>query len=119
MKTALNYNLRVFVGVSNSSNGEVSSATRFVYHQDGERLWGEYSGGSILSGHLQGRVFPDGSLEFLYHHENVDGALMAGRCESPPVVSDSGRLQLRERWQWFTGDQSAGESIVEEAAPQV
>ena len=60
----LNYHLRQFRGKSNSANGEVSPHTVFTYYQQGDRLWGEYAGGDIRRGHLQGKVQPDGSLFF-------------------------------------------------------
>ena len=110
----LNYHLRQFRGKSNSANGEVSPHTVFTYYQQGDRLWGEYAGGDILRGHLQGKVQPDGSLFFLYHHENTAGECMAGQCHSSPSLGENGQLLLRERWQWFTGDQSSGHSEVEE-----
>lgn len=110
----MNYDNRIFRGKTNSDNGEVSESTRFYYHQSGDQVWAEYSGGDIVRGHLQGKVFHDGSLEFLYHHENLNGELAAGRCRSLPAQSNDGKIILRENWQWFTGDQSEGMSEVEE-----
>lgn len=110
----MNYNNRIFRGKTNSDNGEVSGSTRFHYHQSGDQVWAEYSGGAIVKGHLQGKVFRDGSLEFLYHHENLSGELMAGRCRSFPDQSIDGKIVLKEKWKWFTGDQSEGSSEVEE-----
>ena len=110
----INYDGRRFRGRSNSSNGEVDATTMFRYTQLGERLTGEYAGGSVIAGQLLGIVHTDGSLEFCYHHINADGVLMAGLCHSTPSLDDSGVLCLRERWQWLTGDQSSGESEVEE-----
>lgn len=104
MKTAIHLNGRQFQGVTNSETGEVSPATRFEYFQEGSRIWGTYSGGAIRSGHLQGKILEDGRLEFLYHHENIDGDLMAGHCLSRVEVGPSGQLKLLEQWQWFTGD---------------
>lgn len=110
----MNYDGRIFEGRKNSSNGQVSQATRFTYHQRGERVWADYAGGQIVRGHLQGKVYSDGRLEFLYHHESVAGELMAGTCVSRPHYDDAGRLVLQERWRWFTGDQSSGDSEVVE-----
>lgn len=112
----MNYNNRIFRGKVNSVNGEVSEATRFHYHQSGNQVWAEYSGGDIVKGHLQGKVYSDGSLEFLYHHENVNGELMAGQCKSIPNQSPDGKIVLKESWKWFTGDHSAGVSEVEEVS---
>ncbi len=110
----INYDNRAFRGRVNTDNGEVSDVTRFHYRQDGARLWASYSGGSVITGHLLGHVNEDDSLEFVYHHINVDGELMAGRCCSTPTIESDGRLVMNESWQWMTGDQSAGTSQVEE-----
>ncbi len=110
---AINYDGRLFRGVSNSDSGEVSSETLFRYHQDGDVLSGDYAGGDVRIGHLLGLVHNDGSLEFTYHHINVCGELMAGRCESR-VRHEDGRLMLDERWQWLTGNQDHGTSVVME-----
>lgn len=109
----MNYDGRRFRGRRNSPNGEVDAGTVFHYRQDGDLLRGDYSGGAIVLGQLLGRVRPDGTLEFLYHHLNESGELMSGRCESTPRVED-GVLVLAERWQWLTGDRSSGTSEVEE-----
>lgn len=110
----INYDNRAFRGRVNTDNGEVSDETRFHYRQEGARLWASYSGGSVITGHLLGHVNEDDSLEFVYHHINVDGELMAGRCCSTPTIESDGRLVMNESWQWMTGDQSAGTSQVEE-----
>ena len=52
----MNYNGRIFRGRTNTDNGEVSGETRFHYFQEGDRLWGTYSGGSIVDGHLLGTL---------------------------------------------------------------
>lgn len=110
----MNYNNRVFIGKSNSANGEVSAPTRFYYRQKEGRVWADYSGGEIVSGHLQGKMLTDGSLVFMYHHENIHGELMAGKCRSTPHKKPDGKLVLKENWQWLTGDQSTGTSELEE-----
>ena len=110
----MSYDGKRFRGRSNSSNGEVDAETIFHYHQRGSRLWGEYEGGAVARGQLLGRVHPDGSLEFCYHHEGTDGELRAGECRSVPTTDPDGRLVLKESWRWLTGDRSTGESEVEE-----
>lgn len=112
----MNYDNRIFRGRSNSGNGEVDNQTRFHYRQEDDRVWAEYSGGQVVRGHLQGKVHPDGSLEFVYHHENSNGELMAGQCRSHPSHDADGTLVLKESWQWFTGDQTPGISEVEEVS---
>ncbi|MFP4549718.1 MAG: n-acetylglutamate synthase [Spirochaetales bacterium] len=110
----IDYNNRLFRGVSNSENGEVGGETIFRYEQHGTILRGSYAGGAIVKGDLLGTVNHDGTLDFVYHHLNAEGELMAGRCHSVPRVNENGRLMLDESWQWMTGDKSAGESVVAE-----
>jgi hypothetical protein len=109
-----NYDNKMFRGLSNSDNGEVSSETVFHYHQQSNVLSGTYSGGEIARGELLGVVRDDGSLDFFYHHINTAGELMAGRCHSVPERDSEGRIVLRESWQWLSGDRSSGESLVRE-----
>ncbi|WP_349557790.1 n-acetylglutamate synthase [Marinobacter sp. NFXS9] len=110
----VNYDHRIFRGRTNSDNGEVGGQTTFHYRQSEDRVWATYSGGDIVSGHLQGKVCADGNLEFVYHHENVDGELMAGQCFSTPSQDTADCLVLKEHWQWLTGDRTSGYSEVEE-----
>jgi hypothetical protein len=113
----IDYDGRVFRVRQNTENGEVGGDTRFFYEQTGDRLTGTYRGGAIDEGHLLGRVFPDGHLEFCYHHLTLDGEQQAGRCSSVPERTDQGRLVLKETWQWFTGDRSTGTSELIELTP--
>lgn len=108
------YNNKTFRPISNSSNGEVSDTTRFHYHQEGAIVWAEYAGGSVKRGSLIATVKEDGSLDMRYHHVNVEGEIMTGKCVSVPEVLVDGRLRLRETWQWTSGDGSRGESVLEE-----
>ena len=110
----INYDQRVFRSVSNSDNGEISAATTFHYHQQDDIVWATYAGGAIRFGTLVATVDDAGCLEMCYQHVNARGALMTGRCHSTPTVLSDGRLRLREQWQWTAGDQSAGESEIEE-----
>lgn len=112
--TTINLNNRTFRSTSNSSNGEVSSATTFNYHQDKNIVWAEYGGGSIVKGFLIATVQADQTLDARYEHVNVDGELMTGRCKSTPEVLEDGRVRLREKWKWTSGDESEGKSVVEE-----
>lgn len=110
----MNYHNRVFRAKSNAANGEVNAQTRFHYLQKGNQLSGHYSGGEIVEGHLLGLVNADGSLDFYYHHINTLGKVMAGKCHSVPHYDDNGKLSFHEQWQWLTGDQSCGQSVIEE-----
>ncbi|WP_460545092.1 n-acetylglutamate synthase [Echinicola sediminis] len=110
----MNYNNRRFQAISNSGNGEVSTATVFLYQQDGEIVSGSYSGGEIVTGHLIGKVDAKGCIDMRYHHINAKGELMTGKCFSIPEVMESGKIRLLEKWEWTSGDCSKGESVIEE-----
>lgn len=108
------YDGKTFRSVTNTANGEVSGDTLFHYHQEGAIVWAEYGGGAIVRGTLIATVTPDNGLDMRYQHVNTAGELMTGRCRTTPEQLPDGRLRLHERWQWTSGDNSSGESIVEE-----
>ena len=110
----INYDKRVFKSVQNSETGEVSGETTFYYHQKDNLVWAEYAGGEIVAGQLIAKVLEDNALEMRYQHLNKQGELMTGKCLSTPEILPDGRIRLHEKWQWTSGDFSAGESIVEE-----
>jgi hypothetical protein len=105
---------RTFAGVSNSASGEVGNATVFSYHQDGDIIWAEYSGGAVLRGYLVG-TRNGGSLAFRYTHLNTGRQTANGVCDSRIEVLDDGRLRLHETWAWESRSET-GTSIVEERA---
>ena len=98
----------------NAPNGEVNGETTSRYHQSGNLLTATYSGGGIRAGQMLGTVTPDGSLDFCYQHVTDAGELRSGKCRSVPERLPDGRLRLHETWQWTSGDQSCGASIVEQ-----
>ena len=116
----MHYNLegKVFRSVSNTDNGDVDARTLFHYRQAGDVVTADYSGGSIVVGHLIARVLADGRLDMRYHHLNDEDQFMLGKCLSTPERLPDGRLRFHEAWQWLSGDQSSGESEIEEVAPE-
>ena len=110
----INYDGRKFIPKMNSKNGEVSEQTLFLYHQNGSCLWAEYSGGDILKGSLIGSVLDNGELDFVYHHMNRDMQIKTGKCHSVPIMTENGKLELSEQWEWTSGDFSSGESLLVE-----
>ena len=109
-----NYDGKKFRSIANSPGGEVGGGTTFHYHQDGELVWAEYSGGEIVYGTLIAKCRPDGVLDMRYQHLNESGELMTGECVSTPETLPDGRVRLHEKWRWTSGDLSAGESVIEE-----
>ena len=112
--TDINYDGRKFVPKMNSKNGEVSEQTVFTYHQSGNLLWAEYSGGDIWKGSLIGTVLSNGELDFVYHHMNRDMQVKTGKCHSVPTVLENGKIELLEKWEWTNGDCSKGKSLLVE-----
>ncbi|MCL2220572.1 MAG: GNAT family N-acetyltransferase [Chitinispirillia bacterium] len=110
----INYDNRVFINVENTDNGEVDGETRFYYHQQKNIAWAEYYGGAVRRGFLVGMVEPNGELAFNYQHINTNNEARTGRCRSVPKILDDGRIELLEKWEWTSGDGSAGESVLVE-----
>ena len=110
----MNYHNKKFRPISNTENGETSGETVFEYQQEGNILTSYYSGGQIKAGHLIGLVAEEGGIDMRYHQVNVEGELMTGICSSKPEVLSNGKIRLYETWQWTSGDQSKGNSILEE-----
>jgi len=114
MKQNMKYNLdgKIFQSIENTENGEVNSETIFHYHQENEIVSANYDGGSIRAGHLLGKMLKDGTLEFTYHHINLEGTLKLGKCISVPTLLPDGRLKYSEKWQWINGNKSSGKSQI-------
>lgn len=102
---------RFFTVYENSESGEVSDQTIFSYHQKGNVIWAEYSGGSIVKGFLLGTMDEDHNLHFTYEHINTDGEKKSGACDSTPRY-ENGKLRFYESWKWMNGEE--GTSIIEE-----
>lgn len=111
------YHNKFFKSITNTENGEVGSETIFKYYQNHKIVWAEYSGGAILQGHLIAKVLENNVLDMRYHHINQAGELMTGMCLSTPEILSDGRIRLHEKWQWTSGDNSTGQSVIEEFIP--
>lgn len=105
---------RMFRSATNTENGEVGAETVFHYHQKERVVWAEYEGGDIVKGHLVANVLASGQLDMRYHHVNVRGEIMIGKCLSTPELMSDGKLRFKEEWQWLCGDMSSGYSEVVE-----
>ena len=113
----IDYNNRKFAGVENTENGQVSGKTIFHYQQQGNVVWGNYTGGEITRGSLVALADDQGRLNMRYQHVDNKGNLKTGECQTTPEVLPDGRLRLHEKWRWTSGDHSEGSSIVEELPP--
>ena len=110
--TTFNYDNKRFIPKMNTENGEVDNNTLFIYHQNNNMLWAEYSGGDILKGNIIGIVLENGELDFYYHHLNINNEIRCGKCHSIPKILDNGKLEMNENWQWLNGDLSKGKSLL-------
>jgi len=110
----INYNNKSFRSISNSENSETTSETIFVYKQKGDVLTSTYKGGNIIEGHLIGLVADDGTINMRYHQINKNGELMTGICMSKPEIDSNGKIKLYESWEWTSGDNSKGTSVLKE-----
>ena len=110
----INYNGKIFKPIENTENGETSNETVFMYKQVGNILTSEYSGGKIKKGHLIGLVDENGNIDMRYHQVNDKGGIMTGICKSKPEFLENGKIRLHENWEWTSGDNSKGKSIIEE-----
>ena len=104
---------RVFSDATPEPAGDVSSATEFRYHQDGDLVWASYSGGSVRLGYLVGLREGD-TLRFRYTHLTHDGESSAGSCRSHIRLAD-GRVWLEESWQWESKPGTGTSLLVERA----
>jgi hypothetical protein len=107
----LNYDGRRF---SPSDHVPGEGAPVAVYRQDGDLLWGEFSGGEIRRGALTGTCAPDGTLDFTYCMVFKGGEIVSGRCHSTPTVLEDGRIRLHEEWERYGVGGSRGVSSIEE-----
>ena len=82
------------------------------YHQTGDLVWAEFSGGAVRVGRLVGRCGADGMIEAAYCQLLAGGDVVAGRLSSRPHLLADGRVRLEERWR--RDDGSAGTSWIEE-----
>lgn len=110
----INYNNKSFKVQQNSENGESSTDTIFLYKQEGNILSSTYKGGLIKFGQLIGLVEDSGIINMRYHQINLNNEIMTGICVSKPEILQNGKIRLYEEWQWTSGDNSKGISIIEE-----
>lgn len=112
----INYDGRVFRPVAEVEGGDVGADTVFHYHQKDNIVWSTYCGGQITFGTLIASVDERGHLTMTYQQICADGSHKTGKCRSKPERLADGRIRLHETWQWMSGDEGSGTSIVEEVS---
>lgn len=91
-----------------------TQATIARYHQDGDLVWAEITGGRVRRGSMTGTRDPDGALYFGYCMVLDNGHLIVGSCRSLPTVLDDGRIRLTEHWERYGPQAATGISYLEE-----
>ena len=84
------------------------------YHQKEDLVWGEFSGGDVRGGSLNGVSTPDGELRFAYCMVLGGGEIVTGLCHSIPETLADGRIRLIEHWERFGAGADTGVSFLEE-----
>jgi hypothetical protein len=109
----IDYEGRRFVRPEDRSDPQAPVAT---YHQRGDLVWAEFSGGEVRRGALNGTCAEDGSIEFTYSMVLAAGEVVAGRSISVPHVLADGRIRLHERWERYGAHAASGTSYLEEVS---
>ncbi|GAB3975714.1 hypothetical protein GCM10029978_060560 [Actinoallomurus acanthiterrae] len=105
----IDYNGRRFRPAEAAESGRVA-----IYRQDGDLLWGEFTGGRARRGSLAGRCAADGTLDFAYCIVLDSGEVISGHCRSTPEFRSDGGVDLREEWERYGAHASAGVSYLTE-----
>lgn len=98
----------------NSANGQIDESTLFHYYQDGEYVWGTYSGGAVERGVLVGKMNEKRNIHFHYIQIGKDGQIGQGVSKSSTEFLNDGRITLYENWQWSGNRTDSGTAIIEE-----
>lgn len=107
--------------IENSSDNPLPAQTIFDYHQKGNSVWAEYSGGSVGQGHLIGIIDNKNHLDFCYHHI-ANSTLISGMGKSHFEIMKNGRLGCHEERTptrqsadgSVHGNQTFGKFVIEE-----
>ena len=105
---------RLFRPHSSTDNSQTQRDTIFKYEQRDNLITAHYSGGNIKFGQLIGLINQAQEIEFRYHHVSFQSEIFTGRGRSTVEVLANNKMRLHEQWQWTSGDQSEGRSILEE-----
>jgi hypothetical protein len=88
--------------------------TEARYHQDGDLVWADFTGGKVRRGTVTGTCGPDGTIRLAYTMVLTTGEVIAGHTVNVPRQEPDGRLVLREEWQRYGEHAATGVSYLEE-----
>ncbi|MEU6237362.1 hypothetical protein [Kitasatospora sp. NPDC047058] len=87
-----------------------------VYHQQGDLVWGEVTGGTVQRGWTAGTRQADGTLAMGYTLVLAGGEVVCGRTSNTPSFTPDGRIRLHEQWERYGPHAAHGTSTIEEVA---
>lgn len=99
-----------FRAVANSTHGTINSETEMRFTSDDDIVIGNYSGGTIVTGHVLGKRLGELEMEMLYQSANASGEIQAGKAYARFTLGKENQMHMYLDWQWLTGDQSSGQS---------
>ena len=99
-----------FRAVANSKNGSLNTETEMRFTSDDGIVLGNYSGGTIVAGHVLGKRVGESEMEMLYHGAAISGEVQAGKAHARFALDKANQMRMYLDWQWLTGDQSKGRS---------
>lgn len=99
-----------FKAVANSKNGSLNTETIMRFTSDEPVIVGNYSGGTIIAGHVLAKRLTESELEMLYQGATTAGQVQAGKAHAQFRPNADGRMSMYLEWQWLTGDSSSGQS---------
>ena len=114
----INYDGRTFRSAAAETAGADGAGPVGHYHQDGDVVWAEFAGGTVVRGSLVGNCGGDGVLDLAYSQLLSTGEVIAGRCTSVPDVLEDGRIRLHEHWERLGPRPGTGVSVIEELPHQ-
>lgn len=112
----IDYDGRIFRSSATETADSGGVGPQGHYHQRGDQVWAEFTGGKVLRGNLVGTCDADGTLHLAYCQLLDGGTVVAGACTSIPTLLEDGRVRLAEHWQRFGDAGSTGVSHIEEVA---
>ncbi len=113
-----NFDNHVFKQISSCKTDLVPEETVWIFHQDGQVVWGEYEGGPIQKGLAVGRVSDSGELEFSCQHIDHALTIHSGMCKATAVMLGDGRIRLECKRDWNSKDGVVSEEAVLEEVNQ-
>lgn len=112
---AINYHNRYFKMISSSSSDASADDVIFHYRQEGDIVWGTFSGGTASFGTLIAHLDGEGSLDLDFQFYLLSGELVRGNSQSKLIILEDGRYRLEEDFTFIDGQK--GFSVVEEFYP--